>query len=694
VKAALIVCTALLLAQQTLVRQRQDPATRDDSGVPAAVLNAERHWGGSDLLLPLAASADPKISTYAIRALGRLEEVELIPKLLALLPETIVDPLTDPIAADAIAQTLHRFDSERDPELISRVAERFRRLADNVDVTKSKAIVPLGRLRYVNPHDVSRAERILTHLLNHTTTDLGSLETRIAAVRSLEFLARVNSKLVAFEPATTAALRSIVTKPGHNDTPVVRLYGVMALAAARAASTDSLDAALRDDDEQVRRVAMAALGGPNLRAADDVRRAAVNRGLADPSVLVRYESLRVYVRGLIPAMGCEPLLAALGDRSLHVALAAIDAAGDMCRDDRTIGDRLVAETKAPAADGSWHRPAHAFVAMAKRSPEQASSVMQQFRSHPVWQVRMYAARAAGAMRDTASLEVLAGDRDDNVREATLGPLQKLGSAHAETALIDALGRPDYQLLRTAALLLKDLPIDPRFLRPLSDALLRVTREGKETSRDTRMALLDAVERHGGPDAAADLKPLLNDFDPRIAERAADLITRWTKKTVTAEPRPLARGSANEAIRLQQCVQASLKNGRSFRMEMQPRAAAVTVGHFLKLATVDHYYDGLTFHRVEPNFVVQGGSPGANEYAGQKEYMRDEIGLSNRRGTIGLSTRGRNTGDAQLYINLVDNPRLDEDYTIFARVFAADLPVVDDIKEGDEIVRMSTTTACR
>jgi cyclophilin family peptidyl-prolyl cis-trans isomerase len=75
-------------------------------------------------------------------------------------------------------------------------------------------------------------------------------------------------------------------------------------------------------------------------------------------------------------------------------------------------------------------------------------------------------------------------------------------------------------------------------------------------------------------------------------------------------------------------------------------------------------------------------------------MRDEIGLSNRRGTIGLSTRGRNTGDAQLYINLVDNPRLDEDYTIFARVFAADLPVVDDIKEGDEIVRMSTTTACR
>ena len=474
-----------------------------------------------------------------------------------------MDPLSDPIAAEAIAQTLHLFDSQRDPELIAHVAERFRRLADNVDVTRSKAIVPLGRLRYVDPQDVSRAERILTHLLNHTTADLRLLETRIAAARSLESLSRVNSKLVAFEPATTAALTSIVIKPSHNDTPVVRLYALMALKAARATSNASLDAALRDDDEQVRRVAMADLGGPNMRAAAEVRRAAVKRGLADPSVLVRYESLRVYVRGLIPAMGCGPLLAALGDPSLHVALAAIDAAGDMCKDDRTISDRLIADAKTPAANGPWHRAAHALVAVAKRSPGQAAAAMQQFRSHPVWQVRMYAARAAAAMRDTASLEALAGDRDDNVREATLGPLQKLGSNEAEPASIAALSRPDYQLLRTAALLLADLPTAPRLLRPLSDALLRVTREGKETSRDPRTALLDAIERHGAPDAAADLKPLLNDFDPRIAARAAALITRWITKTVTAEPRALARGSANEAAKLQQCVQASLKNGRSF-----------------------------------------------------------------------------------------------------------------------------------
>jgi len=74
-------------------------------------------------------------------------------------------------------------------------------------------------------------------------------------------------------------------------------------------------------------------------------------------------------------------------------------------------------------------------------------------------------------------------------------------------------------------------------------------------------------------------------------------------------------------------------------------------------------------------------------------MRDEIQDTNGRGTVGLSIRGRNTGDAQFYINLVDNPRLDYDYTIFARAFASDMSVVDDIQEGDAIDRIAIA-ACR
>jgi cyclophilin family peptidyl-prolyl cis-trans isomerase len=128
------------------------------------------------------------------------------------------------------------------------------------------------------------------------------------------------------------------------------------------------------------------------------------------------------------------------------------------------------------------------------------------------------------------------------------------------------------------------------------------------------------------------------------------------------------------------------------MRMLPNAAPVTIDHFLKLATKDHYYDDLTIHRVVPNFVIQGGSPNANEYSGAKEYMRDEVAAGNARGTVGLSTRGRNTADAQFFVNLVDNPRLNGDYTVFARVLDADMPTVDRIQEG-EVMRSMTLTKC-
>ena len=84
----------------------------------------------------------------------------------------------------------------------------------------------------------------------------------------------------------------------------------------------------------------------------------------------------------------------------------------------------------------------------------------------------------------------------------------------------------------------------------------------------------------------------------------------------------------------------------------------------------------------PNFVIQGGSPGANEYVGIGDYLRDEPGLaSHLRGTLGISTRGRDTGDAQIFVNLVDNFRLDHNYTVFAWV-SEGMEVVDRIQEGD------------
>jgi cyclophilin family peptidyl-prolyl cis-trans isomerase len=73
-------------------------------------------------------------------------------------------------------------------------------------------------------------------------------------------------------------------------------------------------------------------------------------------------------------------------------------------------------------------------------------------------------------------------------------------------------------------------------------------------------------------------------------------------------------------------------------------------------------------------------------------MRDEIGFERHtRGAVGISTRGRDTGDGQIFVNLTDQPRLNYDYTIFARVSnAASLKSVDAVLEGTQIRSVSVS----
>ena len=90
-------------------------------------------------------------------------------------------------------------------------------------------------------------------------------------------------------------------------------------------------------------------------------------------------------------------------------------------------------------------------------------------------------------------------------------------------------------------------------------------------------------------------------------------------------------------------------------------------------------------------MLQGGSPGANEYMGDGPYLRDEPGVAHNRGTVGISTRGRDTGDGQLFINLIDSPRLDHVYTVFA-VVERGMDVADMVLEGDVMARVELVAA--
>jgi cyclophilin family peptidyl-prolyl cis-trans isomerase/HEAT repeat protein len=645
--------------QQEFAQQEQAA-----SGKPWQVLLPEKEWAGADVLVPLLASTDPLVQRAAAVAVGRLEDPRTVPALM---------PIRDSFA---IAQALRGFDPANDPALISRL-----------QLTGRAA----GMIRYSSEAQVAGVEQAAVHAAELTKNDTFHPGAYFDALATLEGLARLNRRVKAFDEPTIQVLTNSVSGIAANDlSAVARKHAFNALVNAGALDRDAEKTALNDQEWSIRRLAVLVLGGTGGGFDADARLAAIQAALTDPSPLVRFDALGAYVKRGVSVSGCGPIVDRITDDDTHVMLAAVDALGDLCKDDEQITTRLAAEAGVYPST-NWHRPAHAFVALAKRAPDRAAMSMPAFDTHPNWWVRMYAARAAAAMNDAIELDKLSGDVNDNVREATLVPLRRVKHFDADPAIAATLNSSDVQLLRSAALLLKESPHTASLFRPLMTALMRLTTDGRETSRDGRLALLDAIEVHIQQTEWTELRPLLKDFDPKVAARAAALMTKLTGKEAAADPQPYHRGWPAEFNHTRDtCVTVEMSSGGKFVLEMD-WSAPITVDRFLRLAVKDHYYDGLTFHRVEPNFVIQGGSPGANEYAGNKEYMRDEINAaaSNARGTVGLSTRGRNTADGQFFINLVDNPRLDLGYTIFASVRDADMAaVIDKIEQGAEIRAMS------
>ena len=612
-----------------------------------------------------------------IRGLGRLERRDLIGPLLGFVP----NPETSPAAHLALALTLraNARPDQPDPEIAATVSQLV--------LTAPPAI--LGQLPFSTVEQFETAETRLVAMLEDATGP------RAIAARGLEALARRNRKLRPLSNETLALLKKgaawelpAMSKPA--DEPIAR-ESFAALMAAGVVDGPLIEAALGEDSALYRRLGALALFGTGATVTGADRTSLVRVALEDRDWTVRYDALRAWIRRETEANGCGPISDALADSSLHLVLAAIDALGDRCvsgEEAEPLTVRLVSELRTPPDVGSWHREAHALTAAAKRAPDRAAIAMPTFRTHNVWQVRMYAARAAEPLKDVFTLEKLAYDDNDNVREATLLPLQRLvGVERSLPAFIAALGRDDYQLVRTAAIGVKGQTTNKYVLGALVAALERITAQKSDTSRDTRLALMERL-REAGPLQAPVFEKLLTDFDPRIAEEAVAALRGLTGAERAAAPRPLSRSELidrkNESPLM---ARVELQGGRPFHIRFDTGVAPLAYGRILRLVR-EKYYDGLTFHRVVPNFVIQGGSPGANEYAGDKRFMRDELSARpHSRGTVGLSTRGRHTGDAQIFINLADNRTLDFEYTVIGEVEPRDMPIVDTIQEGTRITTM-------
>lgn len=155
-------------------------------------------------------------------------------------------------------------------------------------------------------------------------------------------------------------------------------------------------------------------------------------------------------------------------------------------------------------------------------------------------------------------------------------------------------------------------------------------------------------------------------------------------------KPSEKISANKAV---------IKTGKgNIELQLYPQDAPKTVTNFATLAK-NGFYNNLTFHRVEPGFVIQGGDPNGNGTGGSSIYgdtFEDELNPQTesykegyKEGVLAMANRGPNTNSSQFFIMLADTP-LPHNYTIFGKVTLG-IEVVKKIQPGDKIISITPET---
>ncbi|CAE7883783.1 ppiA [Symbiodinium sp. KB8] len=130
-----------------------------------------------------------------------------------------------------------------------------------------------------------------------------------------------------------------------------------------------------------------------------------------------------------------------------------------------------------------------------------------------------------------------------------------------------------------------------------------------------------------------------------------------------------------------------------KIEFFEKDAPNTVKNFIDLA--EHgFYDGLTFHRVIPDFVIQGGCPNGTGTGGPGYQIDCELDGDNQyhdRGVLSMAHAGRNTGGSQFFIchSRQNTAHLDRNHTVFGKVVEG-LEVIDQIRQGDTMSKVVIT----
>jgi cyclophilin family peptidyl-prolyl cis-trans isomerase len=550
--------------------------------------------------------------------------------------------------------------------------------------------------------------------------------------RSAEALGRIGDpragpELARFVLATMPKGAPIVAvrgdDPGSVDDPWVELRLAL-LALGRLKDVRSAELALVDKDKPrfdwwaATWVAMR-LESPALRPVllagaasnDPLSRALAARGLGalkDPAAV---EVVAPLARDRSEAVAISALraLGVLGDaRGLAAAASALDSPSTAVQREalRALAqlppDRSLAPRVVPFVGSRepWIRAA-ALGALARSDRENFALVLSGLDPDPEWFVRGALARALGDLGDEGSVGLLFGllkDEDARVLPSVLEALRKARGADSVDTLKRHLEHPDFAVRAAAAeglLAQKATGLSPAlaaaYRRALADADI-----------DARVAAVEALGGQGDASAKEALLEAARTDPSRVVRERASRALGALGESNPPRPGPEAeRPPVDYRLMLlpyDPIPGVSIFSPRAFvhtrhgkiEILLDVVETPLTTASFVDLARRG-FYDGLTFHRVEPNFVVQGGCPRGDGAGGPGYALRSEVtGRPYGRGAVGLALSGKDTGGSQFFVTLSPQPHLDGDYPLFGTVVGG-LELLEKIRPGDVIEKVEIWT---
>jgi cyclophilin family peptidyl-prolyl cis-trans isomerase/HEAT repeat protein len=260
-----------------------------------------------------------------------------------------------------------------------------------------------------------------------------------------------------------------------------------------------------------------------------------------------------------------------------------------------------------------------------------------------------------------------------------------------------LKESDVIIHATAAELLGEMSPDETNTSALI-AALPVALADKELN-DAALALLDSLAKEKSTQANEAIKTALDSQDYLVRRKAVALLKAngcgdFSSRIGTVQTRNTAADYERAIARIDKLVTALVTTDKgSFTINLLPEDATLNVDNFIQLAQ-RKYFNGITVHRVVPNFVIQDGDPRGDGNGGPGYQIRCEINqVPYERGAVGMALSGKDTGGSQWFVTHSPQPHLDGGYTVFGNVVAG-MDTVDAIARGNVIHSIVITESLR